>query len=111
MDVPSHLKPVYMHWRVRSVNGSAPSSGKPPNDLMLRYTRGEGFCVFGHGDRIVGYRDECPHPYGGGTVCSLYDKETGELVTQGRSICSMADPFNYGIGRRIALGRALANLR
>ena len=47
-----------------------------------------------------------PHSKGGMVVCCLW--KDGEVFAEGYSLCSMADNFNYRVGREIAYGRALA---
>ena len=38
------------------------------------------------------------------TICDLYDKDTGKLVSRGYAFCTQ--PYNRRIGRNISLGRA-----
>lgn len=121
MNVPNNLKPVFAHWRViysDISNNGIPQDGPPPQNLLVRYSRRDGFVFSSWGnekvDRAVsrerGKVNIRPHHNGGATLCQLYDEETGELVSRGQSVCSLSDPFNYKLGRQIALGRALANL-
>lgn len=43
------------------------------------------------------------------TLCRLLDKDTKEVLAEGRAACSAEDKPNRKIGRAIAVGRALAN--
>jgi hypothetical protein len=52
------------------------------------------------------------HPYpastfGGKTIATLKEKETGQVLAQGCAFCSMGDCFEYKTGRKIALERAM----
>ncbi len=46
-----------------------------------------------------------PASRGGAVDCAIHD-DNNRIVAQGKSTCSMADNFNYRIGRDIARGRA-----
>lgn len=48
-------------------------------------------------------------PCGGLTVAQIYDGE--KLIAEGTALCSPDDNFNKKIGRAIATGRALKELR
>lgn len=50
-------------------------------------------------------------PRGGVTVARLTDDETGVILGHGEAWCSPWDNFNRKLGKTIALGRALKQLR
>lgn len=74
------------------------------------------FSVDSHFDAIAGsaYEIKANHlnfdPRGGSTAAYIYDKD-GKLLAEGFSFCSDEDNFNYKLGRDIAIGRALKELR
>ena len=51
-----------------------------------------------------------PHERGGATLCLVYVDSEEKPLAMGLSFCSMKDNFAYGLGRKIARGRALAAL-
>ena len=56
---------------------------------------------------VVSWR---PHERGGATLCFVYADGGEKPLAMGLSFCSMKDNFAYGLGRKIARGRALAAL-
>lgn len=51
------------------------------------------------------HSDRLGHEYV--TIAQLFDRETGELITEGKSFCSKRDVPNKKVGRMVAVGRAL----
>ena len=47
--------------------------------------------------------------FGGKTIATLKEKETGAVLSSGVSFCSLGDTFCYKTGREIALARAMQN--
>lgn len=84
----------FEHFRVPKF-GNHPQKGLPPMNVLSRYYRGDNSWL--------------PYERGGQTVCTLSDKD-GYVLARGISTCSMSDNFDYGIGRKIAFGRAMAKL-
>lgn len=72
------------------------TKGRPPLHKMKRYEQHEPW-------------SSPPHSRGGAVSCTLL--KDGEVFATGVSICSMADNFNYRVGREIAYGRALAEAK
>ena len=72
-----------------------PKKGRPPQRLLKRYFRGDGF--------VEGIKFP-PTSKGGETRCVMIAPD-GERYF-GSASCSCADNFCYRTGREIALGRA-----
>jgi hypothetical protein len=69
----------------------------------------DGYTVKYYHSRFIGL-DGHPSPKGGGTTAHIIDSN-GDVVSIGKSICSKKDAFNRKMGRTIALGRAIKQMK
>lgn len=99
------MKVTYEHYRVSDIAAlEYPLRGKPKINDVHAYSRKIGFL-----DRALQDLECKPLPRGGLTVCTIFLDDEDRTVS-GDAYCSLADNFNYRIGRRISYGRAMKEL-
>lgn len=95
------------HYRIQDTRNCRPYiSGCDIKNI--RSSRDVEHCAF-----IVGEEErELAFPRGGITVAKVFFEHNGEeLYACGMAHCSIKDNFNRFLGKKIALGRAIKNLR
>lgn len=97
------MKAVFRYKRVPKSYGISLRKGRPDGVRhLLPYSR-----TYGFGTMLP--RECKPETKGGYTLCRIIGDD-GNVLAEGEAWCSMADNFNYLIGRRIASGRAIKNM-
>ena len=95
-EVLLEVKVTFTHLRAINLPGYQP---RPRRDRMPEDSDLEQYS-----------RKRHPYPastFGGKTIATLKEKETGQVLAQGVSFCSLGDTFCYKTGREIALERAM----
>ncbi|MHC4748338.1 MAG: hypothetical protein ACYTFW_00555 [Planctomycetota bacterium] len=108
MDEENDTQIRFTHYRcpnLKERDYAYDKRGEPKEMDLIPYSRKLGWMI----DKDTRFEYPAPMPRGGMTVCEVLDAD-GNLIVEGRAICSLADNFNYRLGREIALGRAVMQL-